>query len=244
LHLSSSLAASVHCQIQVDHLHVGTRATGARTLTKQACHTLPRPTFSPSSSRLDHRRTTPSLSLSPLAVSRITSPLTPAAASASALLHRPRFRLDVCVCNHCPHYRRHPPIDFEAPAAPRRHAHLCCRASVDRRLGPRLSTPVLAAPPPSTRPSGALCCRQRKLRPLVSCETSARDDFQPTWLTACTTSTRPFICVPPATPAPHAPLLYYRHNGGEDDAVQAGGAGRWRRGQDGPDHTGRPLIMP
>jgi hypothetical protein len=132
----------------------------------------------------------------------------------------------------------------EAPAAPRRHAHLCCRASVDRRLGPRLSTPVLAAPPPSTRPSGALCCRQRKLRPLVSCETSARDDFQPTWLTACTTSTRPFICAPPATPAPHAPLLYYRHNGGEDDAVQAGGAGRWRRGQDGPDHTGRPLIMP
>lgn len=170
MHLSSSLAASVHCQIQVDHLHVGTRATGARTLTKQACHTLPRPTFSPSSSRLDHRRTTPSLSLSPLAVSRITSPLTPAAASASALLHRPRFRLDVCVCNHCPHYRRHPPIDFEAPAAPRRHAHLLLLLLLLCDCGPpsgtTTSTLILAAPPPLLRLTPLLDrhhCSQPKL---------------------------------------------------------------------------------
>lgn len=179
MHLSSSLAASVHCQIQVDHLHVGTRATGARTLTKQACHTLPRPTFSPSSSRLDHRRTTPSLSLSPLAVSRITSPLTPAAASASALLHRPRFRLDVCVCNHCPHYRRHPPIDFEAPAAPRRHAPLCCRASVDRRLGPRHRDAHSGRAAPFVPPLWISRSSQRRLNPLsplVSCNPAAEHE--------------------------------------------------------------------
>jgi hypothetical protein len=131
------------------------------------------------------------------------------------------------------------------------------------RLEPRHPTLFSAAPPlPGPAPLDAvLPCParlQRQPRSLVSCrrartrrllhrrgpELARRTPStwtRPPSLTAPNPLGPPLCCTPSFSA--HRSLHPVPHNGGENDAIQAGGAGRRRRRQDRPHHSGTPSPL-
>jgi len=123
------------------------------------------------------------------------------------------------------------------PTTPSPHA-------VDRQ--PLCSAPVLlllspGGAFPSPDPSASVSRRRAGQLPVVRStllNAALRGRLAPPAPAASTTPPSRAL-LPPPSPTPS------RHHGGQNDSVQAGRAGRRRRGQDGPDHPGTaPLHTP